>query len=39
MVVLGDRRSVWQNVLNTFIVVSDNLGLKANDDVWKIRFT
>ena len=35
MVVLGDRRTVWQNVLNTFIVVSDNRGSKTIDDVWK----
>lgn len=26
---------VWQNVLNTFIVVSDNRGSKTIDDVWK----
>lgn len=35
MVVLGDRRSVWQNVLNTFIVFSDNRGSNTIDDVWK----
>lgn len=32
---LGDRRSVWQNVLNTFIVASDNRCLETVDDVWK----
>ena len=26
---------VWQNVLNTFIVASDNRGSKTVDDVWK----
>ena len=34
MAVLGDRRSNWQNVLNTFIVVYDNRGSKTIDDVW-----
>ncbi len=33
--VLGDRRAVWQIVLNTFMVISDNRGSKTINDVWK----
>ena len=35
MVDLGDRRTVWQNLLNTFIVASDNRGSQTINSVWK----